>query len=92
VETTGNYPVVYRTVALILVDALGGIAPPSMGELYKLANRSKEHGAYDRTRYGRASDPDLLRHTPHAADLQGGSRVNRTGVCMRVTSVHVPLD
>jgi len=30
-----------------------GITPPSMRELYKLANRSKGHGAYDRSRYGR---------------------------------------
>ena len=48
-------------------------APPSMREQYKLANRPKGHGAYDRTRYGRMRASPTSFVTSHTADLKGGS-------------------
>jgi len=53
-----------NTVALMLVGALESIALQSMRELYKLANVSKGHGAYDHTRYGRtrASPTSFVTH------------------------------
>ena len=40
-------------VVMLLVEALGGIAPPARAHIAKLARRSEGRGATDRTIYGR---------------------------------------
>jgi len=65
-----------NTAALILVEALGGIPPQSMRELYKLANRSKGHGAYDCTRYGRTRASLASFVTHHTQQISKAAVVN----------------
>ena len=39
-------------VVMLLIEALGGIAPPARAHIAKLAHRSEGRGATDRTKYG----------------------------------------
>jgi hypothetical protein len=65
-----------NTVALILVEALGGIAPTTLNELHKLASRTKGHGAYDRTRYGRTRASPTSFVTHHMQQISKAAVVN----------------
>jgi len=47
-----------------------------MRELYKLANRSKGHGAYDRTRYGRTRTSPTSFVTHHTQQISKAAVVN----------------
>jgi len=75
----------HRREVLILVEALGGIAPQSMRELYKLANRSKGHGVYDRTRYGRTRGSPTSFVTHHTQQISKAAVVNDSKAILKCT-------
>ena len=79
-------------VVMLLVEALGGIAPPARAHIAKLARRSEGKGATDRTTYGetRISTKSFYVHHSQmlskAAVMHDAKAIRKQITCLTIVS------